>query len=162
MHYKKVKLSVFLMVGLGFTSIKAQETIPSSGGNASGSGGSVSYTVGQVVYTTNTGTSGSVVQGIQQPYEISIVNGVDEATGINLFYSAYPNPTTDFLILKVEGVIQPDCIAYLLDSNGKLIKTSRVECTETSISMSNLVPAIYFLRVVEAGKDVKVFKIVKN
>jgi hypothetical protein len=47
--------------------INAQETITTSGGNASGSGGSVSFTVGQVAYTTNTSSAGTVSQGVQQP-----------------------------------------------------------------------------------------------
>ncbi|MFT6196114.1 MAG: hypothetical protein ACJAXY_000429, partial [Nonlabens sp.] len=42
----------------------SQQTIPTSGGDATGSGGSSSYTVGQLVYTTNTG-SGTVIQGVQ-------------------------------------------------------------------------------------------------
>jgi hypothetical protein len=57
------------------STIHAQEAIPAGGGNASGSGGSASYSVGQVVYTTNTGTNGSAAQGVQQPYEISVVSG---------------------------------------------------------------------------------------
>jgi len=53
------------MIGL-----QAQETIPASGGKASGSGGTASYSFGQVVYTTYTGTNGLVAQGVQQPFEI--------------------------------------------------------------------------------------------
>ena len=39
--------------------------------------------VGQVVYITSTGINGSVAQGVQQPYEISVITGVNE-TAINL------------------------------------------------------------------------------
>ena len=81
------------------TGLNAQETIPASGGEASGSGGSVSYTIGQLVYSTITGTNdNSIAQGVQQPYEISIVSGIAEADEINLKILAYPNPVTDFLI----------------------------------------------------------------
>ena len=51
--------------------LQAQEIPIASGAVATGIGGSSSYTVGQVVYTTNTGSNGSVAQGVQQPYEIS-------------------------------------------------------------------------------------------
>ena len=61
----------------------AQEGINVTGANASGSGGSASYTVGQMVYQTNTGTNGSVAEGVQQPYEISIVTAIEKAHGIN-------------------------------------------------------------------------------
>ncbi len=51
----------------GFT-IHAQQATTATGGDASGSGGTVASSVGQIVYTTNTGTTGSVVQGVQQPF----------------------------------------------------------------------------------------------
>jgi len=161
MKHKRLKLSAVLLLGLGLTGLQAQETIPATGGNASGSGGTVSYSVGQVVYTTNTGTNGSVAQGVQQPFEISVVTGIEQ-TAINLAISAYPNPTTDFLRLKVESEKLKDLSYQLYDLNGKLLQNKKIEGNETSIVMSNLVPATYFVKVTEGNKEVKTFKIIKN
>ena len=158
MKHKRLKLSAVLLLGLGLTGLQAQETIPATGGNASGSGGTVSYSVGQVVYTTNTGTNGSVAQGVQQPFEISVVTGIEQ-TAINLAISAYPNPTTDFLLLKVESEKLKDLSYQLYDLNGKLLQNKKIEGNETSIVMSNLVPATYFVKVTEGNKEVKTFKI---
>jgi len=144
------------------TSIYAQQAIVTSGVNASGSGGSVSYSVGQVVYTTNTGINGSVAQGVQQPYEISVIIGLDEAKGINLSFSTYPNPTNDFLILKVGDFKFENLMCQLYDLNGQLIESKKVENIETKISMEKLTPAIYFLKIIQESKDVKTFKIIKN
>ncbi|MGI6479934.1 MAG: hypothetical protein ACOX0M_10915 [Salinivirgaceae bacterium] len=102
MRLKRLKLSAVLLLGLGLTGLQAQTSVNATGGDASGSGGSVSYSVGQVAYQTHTGTSGSVSEGVQQPFEISVVTGIEEAKGINLSVSAYPNPTTDYLTLEVE------------------------------------------------------------
>ena len=162
MRNKKLKLSAVLLFGLGLTGLQAQETIPATGGNASGSGGSASYSVGQVIYTTNTGTNGSVAQGVQQPFEISEVTGIEQAKGINLNCSAYPNPTTDFLMLKVENYDKENLSYQLYDISGKLLENKKVTGTETSIVMSNLVPATYFVKVTEGNKEVKTFKIIKN
>jgi len=162
MRHKRLRLCAVLLLGLGLTGLQAQEAIPASGGNASGSGGTVSYTVGQVVYITNTGTNGSVAQGIQQPYEISVVSGLEESEGINLIFSAYPNPTTDFLMLKIEGEVKAQYTASLYDISGKLLETKKLEGNQTSIVMGNLVPATYFVKVTEGNKEVKTFKIVKN
>ena len=60
-------LTVVCLFGLAQI-FQAQNIIPASGGNATGSGGTVSYTVGQIVYVTDTGNTGSVIQGVQQPY----------------------------------------------------------------------------------------------
>jgi hypothetical protein len=162
MKYKKLKLSAVLLLGLGHTGLQAQNAVPATGGNASGSGGSVSYSVGQVVYTTNTGSNGSVAQGVQQPFEISVVTGIEEAKGINLSVSAYPNPTTDFLNLKVENYDNTNLSYQLFDISGKLLETKNITGIQTNIVMSNLVPATYFVKVTEGNKEVKTLKIIKN
>jgi hypothetical protein len=167
MKYKKLKLSAMLLLAIGLTELKAQEAITSSGGNATGTGGSVSYSVGQVVFSTNTGTGGSVAAGVQQPYEISVVTGLDEDNRIQLVCSAYPNPTTDFLILRIEGDAQAEYTAFLYNLNGVLLKTIQVEASETTIDMSNQVIATYFLKIVNTKKssslqEIKTFKIIKN
>jgi len=162
MQHKKVKLFAFLLLGLGLTGLKAQVAIPSSGGNASGSGGSVSYSVGQVVYTSGTGTNGSVAQGVQQPYEISVETGLEVAKGITLQCSAYPNPATNFVKLMVENYTFEKLTCQLYDMNGKLLKNKKVEGNETSIDMSNLAIATYFLKVTQSNIEIKTFKIIKN
>jgi len=162
MRYKKLKLSAVLLLGLGLTGLQAQESVNATGGNASGSGGSVSYSVGQVVYTTHTGTSGSVAAGVQQPFEISVVTAIEEALGITLLVSAYPNPTTDYLTLSI-GEFDISNLSYqLYDINGKLLQSEKITGNQTSIAMSNLVPAIYFVKVIHNNKEVKTFKIIKN
>ncbi len=158
---------------LGSISLFAQQTVSSAGGNATGSGGAASYTVGQVVYTTNTGSNGSVASGVQQPYEISVVTGIEEAKGINLVCYAYPNPATDFLKLKIENYEGQDLRYQLYDINGNLLLSNKVVASETNISMQTLLAATYFLRVYTVGRNdrtgvtdknkvIKTFKIIKN
>lgn len=164
MKYKKKLLTIVMLLGLGgLTSLQAQEVIPTVGGDATGSGGSASYTVGQVVYITETGTNGnSVAQGVQQPYEISVVTGIPEAKDINLSVSAYPNPTSDYLTVKV-GAYETANLQYLIfDINGKLIQTVKATGQETQIQTSQLVPAHYFVKVLDNKNEIKVFKIIKN
>jgi hypothetical protein len=163
MRHKKLKLSAVFLLGLGLTGLQAQTAVPATGGHASGSGGTVNYSVGQVVYTTNTGGSnGTVAQGVQQPFEISVVTGLVEAKGINLSVSAYPNPTTDFLNLKVENYNNTNLSYQLFDISGKLLETKKITGNETSIVMSNLVLATYFVKVTEENKEIITFKIIKN
>ena len=162
MRHKKLKLSAVLLLGLGLTGLQAQTSINATGGNASGSGGSASYSVGQVVYTTNTGTNGSVAQGVQQPFEISVVTAIEEAKGINLSVSAYPNPTTDYLTLEVKEYELSNLHFQLYDMSGKLLQNEKITGNQTSIVMSNLVPATYFVKVIQGNKEVKTFKIIKN
>jgi hypothetical protein len=147
------------------TFCNAQQAVATAGGNASGSGGSVSYSVGQMGYTTNTGTNGSVAQGVQQPFEISVVTGLEETEGISLRFSVYPNPTTEYLELKVENFDKENLSYLLIDMNGKPLETKKITGDKTNIVMGNLVPATYFLKIIDDNKEIeifKVFKIIKN
>ena len=124
MKHKKTLTSVaFLLLSLG--GLHAQENAVAAGGEATGPGGSVSYSVGQVVYTTATGTNGSAAQGVQQPYEIYVITGVTE-TSINLEMSAYPNPTTNYLTLKVDDFELSTLNFQLIDLQGKVITNKKV------------------------------------
>jgi len=161
MLFKRFKLSTVLLLGLGIAGLQAQTAVTSTGGNASGSGGSASYSVGQVVYTTNIGTNGSVAQGVQQPYEISVVTAIEQAKGINLSVTAYPNPTTDYLTLRIDEFDISNLSFQLYDMNGKLLQNEKITGNQTSIVMSNLVPATYFVKVIQENKEVKTFKIIK-
>lgn len=160
MRHKKGKLSTLLLLGLTLTGLQAQVVIPVAGGNATGTGGSASYSsVGQIVYTTNTGTSINVYQA----YAISsITTGFEVLKGISLQCSIYPNPTIDFLTLKIEGKLQTQYISSLYDMNGKLIENKKIEANRTRIDMSNLVSANYLLKVSDNNKVLKTFIIIKN
>ena len=159
MKQKKVKLSV-LLLSLGLT-VQAQQATTATGGNAMGSGGTVAYSVGQIVYTTYTGSNGSVAQGVQQPYEISIVQGIEE-NSIQLELTAYPNPTTNYLTLNV-GNFQLSTLSFqLYDISGKLIESRKIISSSETIAMENLPTATYFLKVSNNNNEVKTFKIIKN
>lgn len=165
MIYKKFKLITVFLLAIGLPELYAQQTIPASGGNASGSGGTVSFTVGQVAYSTNTGTNGLVAQGVQQPYEISVVTGFEPANGITLQLSAYPNPTIDLLNLKIDASALLNFLSLtyqIFDANGKSLEFHEITSVITSINMSGFPMATYYLKISENNTVVKTFKIIKN
>ena len=141
--------------------LHAQETVPATGGDASGTGGSSSYTVGQVVYTTNTAISGSIAQGVQQPYEISISVGI-EVTEINLELMAYPNPTNNTLTLNIGNYDIEKLTYQLYDMQGKLLENKPVVNSSTTIAMKNLPVSTYLLNIQDNNSLIKTFRIVKN
>jgi len=184
----KTVISISILIFHSSLKVQAQETLSAAGGIAIGGGGSLSYTVGQVVYTTNTGLNGSGAQGVQQTYEISVIQGIEksnflktaiinksdssslqatiitDAKLINLKCIAYPNPTNDLLTLSFEYFDSMFVnLSYLLfDINGKLIESKNVKNINTNISMRNLVSATYFLNVLQGNTSIKIFKIIKN
>jgi len=159
---KSLGVATLLSFTFSLSTVTAQENINATGGNISGGGGSISYSVGQVSYQTHTGTNGSVIEGVQQPYEISMVAGIEEAKGINLSATAYPNPTTDYLTLSIDELTILNLSYQLYDMKGKLIQNGMITDHKTSIVMNNLMPATYFLKVIQENKEVKTFKIIKK
>jgi hypothetical protein len=141
--------------------LHAQETIPATGGDATGNGGSSSYTVGQVVYTTNIGINGSVLQGVQQPYEISTSVGV-KVTEINLELVAYPNPTNNSLSLNIGNYNNEKLTYQLYNVQGKLLDSKQVISGSTTIGMQDLPMSTYLLNVLDNNSLIKTFRIVKN
>ena len=144
------KLFFFIVLTFIMAGLQAQESLNSSGGEASGDRGTVSYSVGQVLYSTHTGTNGSVAEGVQQPYEISVVIGIEEL-GISLQIIAYPNPVSDHLILKFADDISIGndwWRASLYDMKGSLIKQQILVSNETTIDMADMQSATYVLKVI--------------
>ena len=144
----------------GFTT-HAQQVTSASGGEASGSGGTITYSVGQIVYTTNSGNTDSVSQGVQQPYEISVILGIDNHS-INLEVTAYPNPTTNYLSLNSSNAELSTLNFQLYDISGKLIESRKIISSTEIIGTENLPNATYLLKITNKNKEVKTFKIIKN
>ena len=163
MKNKTLFFLAFLLSFLLSFSMNAQtshQVLSATGGDASGSGGSVAYSVGQIVYTTSTGTSGSVAQGVEQAYEISSV-GIKE-TALNISLSIFPNPTSDYLTLKVEDYNNEALSYYLIDEQGKLVLNQQITNQDTQVAMSTLARGAYFINVLQANKKIQTFKIIKN
>jgi hypothetical protein len=150
------------MICLGLTKLNAQEAVTASGGNATGSGGSISYTVGQVVYSSNKSYNGSISQGVQQPYEISVISGIENIEEINILLTAYPNPTTNYLTLKIENKGEIQFVASLFGINGKQLSIHVISNCETIIPMEEFSTSTYFLKVFDGKKEIKTFKIIKQ
>ncbi len=162
MTKNNLKSWAMLLTGLLMASFtQAQESINTTGGNATGIGGNVSYSIGQVVYTTNTGSNGSVAQGVQQPYEILTVGLNENEPKISL--SVFPNPVADNLILQVNEVEQSTLTFQLCDAQGKQISKGQLTSKQTQINTASLATATYFIYVVnQESQKVQTFKIIKN
>ena len=159
MNKKKILIAVIILLTL--SQANAQEALATTGGDGSGSNGNVSYSVGQVFYTTNTGTNGSMAQGVQQPYEIQTVLGT-ENFNINLQLAVYPNPTSDWLSLLIKNSVIENLNYQLFDLNGRLILNEKINSEETTINLEKYPSSIYLLKVLENNKEIKSFKVIKK
>lgn len=157
--------SIFLF-GFVLIQVQAQEVIPASGGNGFGSGGSVSYTIGQVSYTTNANDKGSVEQGIQHGYIITVVSDIDDELYEGIACIVYPNPTSDYLTLEFDVKLNSSLAVILYNIQGRELKKLYVIERLTDIPMEKYVAGNYLLNIIQENElssiILKTFKIVKK
>jgi hypothetical protein len=159
---KKEILKIIFVLSLYTTAISAQQALPAAGGDGTGSGGSVSFTMGQILYTTNS-SSGNIseAQGVQQPYEISIITEIENRPDIRLKCKVYPNPSIGQLTLEIDRYTGKAYHFVLYDIAGKLLQHKKVVDAVTLISIEKYVPATYLLQVMEEDETIQTFKIIK-
>ena len=138
-----------------------QQQAVSSGGDGNSAGGSVSYSIGQIAYQQAIGTGGSIIQGMQQPFEITATLGVENSES-QLEMQIYPNPVSDILNLKIEKISIKNMQYRLYDLSGKLLKTEGVKSSLTQINLQNYQSSTYLLQVLNEAKVLKIFKIIKK
>lgn len=147
--------------------LKAQVATLVAGSEATGNGGSISYTVGQLINSTNTGANGSLLHGVQQPFEISILSGLKD-NGIELTFNVYPNPTTENLILNISDNSNDENLHYqLYDLKGVILLSEKIQGAQIIVPLNNYLPSTYFIRIMKSkdgisGQELKVFKIIKK
>ena len=161
MKQKSRFIIIIALLSFNLVPLRAQEAVATAAGNFTGSGGSVSYTVGQVAFSAFSSANGSVTQGVQQPYEISVISAVENTDEITLKWIVYPNPARNMIKLSIESADFDNMSCRLFDIKGNLIQEMKVESEETEISMYNLVPSVYFLKVIKNNRELKTFKIIK-
>ena len=153
----KFLLLFFLSISATY---EAQQAIIPAGNNALSGTGTVSYSVGQIFYEPQQTATGFVTPGVQQPYEIFTL-----ATNENVFQSTisvYPNPVKDFLTVDFNSEKLEKARYQLFDASGKIISQGDLKNVKSQISAGNLPTGMYLLRITNAGKVVKSFKIIKN
>ena len=152
-----------LVVIVATNNANAQSGMANGGDAVTPKVGTVSYSIGQLDYVAITSAGGTVNAGLQQPFEIFIMSGIEEKT-IALTYelSVYPNPTSATVVLKIENNKLNNLAYELSDMMGKLLDKKKTDGAETIINMDDLAVGSYFISVVHNNQIVKTFKILKN
>jgi hypothetical protein len=140
---------------------QAQQTTDCAGGNASSTGGSVSYSLGQIFYEYDSDITGNISQGVQHAFEIYSL-GIYEST-LNQNISISPNPSTELLTINITESKSKNLIFKLYDIQGKVIFSGHINEPVTTINMSRIPAAIYYVNIENRQNQIlQSFKIIKN
>jgi len=90
------------------------------------------------------------------------VTAIENTEGITLEYKVYPNTARELINLIIRPMDQEKFKYQLFDLNGMLLQDRKVESEETEISLGDLSPSVYFLKISKNSLEVKIFKIIKK
>lgn len=65
----------------------------------------------------------------------------------NFDFSLYPNPSTDFVVLQINGNLAGETVVEFYNELGILYKTEILKTSETTLNTSNLSSGVYFLKI---------------
>jgi len=161
---RNILIIVMTLLGLsvGAQQIK-QEVIASAGGYNKSQDNSItiSWTLGETIIPTFTSQDGSLIltHGFQQKL---IITTVDENLEELVQVTIYPNPASEIINIQFEKAVDKEILVYLLDAQGKLVRTDQIEATviDKKINVQDLPAGIYYIRLTK-GKLVNVYKVVK-
>jgi len=159
LYLKSITVCLFFLLSLTGNS---QDAVLSANDNAIGDGGMVSYSVGLVAFRNVEAASGFVTEGVQQPYEILFMTGIDDITTISLDCMVYPNPATSEVKLKIARLSVEQLSYQLKSSSGVILNSMKIVNNETIIPLSELPSGIYLLTLLENEENLTTWKVIKK
>ena len=151
---------VFCLFHFAFLNAQQLEVINSGGGYHENSEGSISFSIGEVVIETIAHGELCFTQGFCQAN--ITVTSIGEITGLEYELLAYPNPTKNFVVLKINKEKLMHLKYLLYDFNGRLLAQKDIVSNETKIPFQFLIPSTYLLKIIDKQVEVKTFKIIKS
>lgn len=138
----------------------AQLVLSSSGETMQNSSGTISYTLGELVIATQTNGTSTITQGFHQTQ--LVVTAISELSDPGFSIVVYPNPTHDFVTLKIEKGESRNVECVLYDALGKALLKAKFTGTEQKVSFEQLNPGNYLIKLWKNGLEFRTFKIVKT
>ena len=141
----------------------AQKSINTAGGNLFGTGGTCSFTIGQVDYTIIKDENPIwIIEGIQQPSEISSTSKPDSNHDITINWNIFPNPVTHNLTIKCPNASLVKMQASLYSITGKKLLQIDLLENEVTLNMDQLNTGIYLLNIRNDQETVLEYKLIKQ
>ena len=138
----KVSFTGILILFFGLSNY-AQEVLGPAGQTDTISGHSVSWTLGESAIITSETGSITVTEGFEQPH--FTITSLEKRASIKAEVSIYPNPTAQDVTVKIKGLENEQYTIQLLDQLGKEVLRKETSNSQTSIPVSHLSAASYFI-----------------
>jgi len=158
-----ISLSVLLLLIIFYAApAAAQRGFVAAGGNTPDGGRSMSFSVGQVDYASEV-RSGimAVNHGLQQPYEIDATSSTSFVFR-DLDITFFPNPAGSDLNIRCNTISAGGMEYAVTDAQGRLLNKGKLAAGLNNVSIGDLLPGAYFIRITTSSNEIKSFKLIKQ
>ena len=152
---------IFFILFMFYSSwIFAQQVVSSAGSTMVNASGSISFTIGEGISQTISKGDNTLTQGFHQTtLSVSSINKIKD---LDFIISVFPNPTHNWVSLKIGKENVAGLKIYLFNIDGKLISQKNIESNDTNVPFQNLNEGVYLLKISDGLHELKTFKIIKN
>ena len=141
-------------------SYSQQSILATSGDYFKNETSSISFTIGDLVVDSYLGTSFSITQGFQQSEKT--ITGIENISKYGLNINIYPNPTTDFVNINIDGDNLENISCILYDIKGQNLVQKPVNKGQLKLDLLQYSPSIYLLKIVKGTTTLHTFKFMKH
>ncbi|GAB4295708.1 MAG: hypothetical protein Kow0068_20270 [Marinilabiliales bacterium] len=136
------------------------EVVSSAGDYFESPSAKISWTLGECMTETYNNSNNVITQGFQQT-NLTLIN-IEDRLPVNINCKIYPNPASDKINIEFEGDINYNYTISILDINGKTVYIEDSKKSITSIDVSSLKPATYYLNVFDIENKISLkYKLLK-
>jgi len=151
---------IFLTSAIAFCQSVSPHLVSTSGDTYKNTSYQLDWSIGELQTETYAATGQILTQGFQQGnYTIT---AVEQSNEFQFEIIAYPNPTTDFINLKIKNS-KTETFQYIIgDISGKVLQTGKFSDNIQQFNFSEFPVGTYFISIQLNNQVVKSVKIVKN
>lgn len=118
------------------------------------------WSIGELLTETYSGNLNMLTQGFHQGKYI--ITGVNLIEDLQLEITAFPNPVTDFVLIKIGSEKVENFRFIISDIDGKILQTGKFDENQKQINLAGKSVGTYLLAILSNKAIVKTFKIVKS
>jgi hypothetical protein len=153
---QKKLFSLLMAMISGSFGLLAQQTTSSSGASFYSPAGNMSVVIGQFNYETK-GIKSTITGGVLQVYR----QREQVIPKPEVIASAWPNPTSDKLFIKIVGNTETNIAYQIFDVAGKLVAEQKLNPTDMSIEFKKFIPGFYVVTITIPNQLPVQFKVIK-
>ena len=153
-----------LLLGITVLATRAQtatpELISSSGASFSNATYQMDWSVGEISTETYSNDDHVLTQGFHQGNYI--ITEIFDNPLSDIIISVFPNPTVEFINLKVESKKIENLLFVITDLSGRVLRSCNLYPETEPIDFSDYAAGTYFMTVSQNNQVIRSFKIIKN